>query len=74
MLTLSVMDIPVNVRNLIINHYNNHRSQQNIPDMLHMPKTTARRIIHQYRDTGNVDLQRQRCSGALEYCAAHMDG
>ena len=56
------MDIPVNIRNLRIGHHNNHHSQQHISDMLHVPKSSVRRIIHQYRDEGNVDVHRRgRC-------------
>lgn len=52
------MDTAANIRQLIIEHHTNNRSQQQIANILHVPKTTVRRIIHQYRRTGNVGVRR----------------
>lgn len=56
------MDTPANIRRLIIYHHTNHRSQQEISNIVHVPKSTVRDIIHRHRETGNVEVHRRdRC-------------
>jgi transposase len=47
------MDVPQNIRNLIVEHYNNGHSCRHIASMVNRPKSTVHNILKRHCQTGS---------------------
>ena len=56
------MDVPLSVRQLIIQHFLEHKSQCEIAKIVHLPRTTVQSIVYAYQQRGSVETNRRgRC-------------
>lgn len=52
------MDVPQDVRNLLVAHHEAGHSWRRIAEMVNMPKSTVSNILRRYRETGSAQAMR----------------
>lgn len=52
------MDVPHNIRTLIVSHHNEGHSGRKIAEMVNLAPETVRNIIRRYRESGSIQANR----------------
>jgi transposase len=52
------MDVPPNIRSLIVSHHKDGHSGRKIAEMVHLARETVRNIIKRYRESGSFQTNR----------------